>query len=191
MRRKGNTIFTTSLYKINRILESRKEDKEDISQQQAFAQATTVLLGLVDQYAEDNELVQQKLTGYYQRFIDVFSKQASNKLPPFCPQVNHKIELLSENTLGHSPLYRQTIEELLAIKEYLLENLSKGFIIPSLAPFASLVLFVKKPDGSLRFYIDYCKLNQITKKDQYPLPLIDKTLARISQAKIFTKLNIC
>jgi hypothetical protein len=32
MRRKGNTIFTTSLYKINKILESRKEDKEDISQ---------------------------------------------------------------------------------------------------------------------------------------------------------------
>jgi hypothetical protein len=31
MRHKGNTIFTTSLYKINRILESRKEDKEDIS----------------------------------------------------------------------------------------------------------------------------------------------------------------
>jgi hypothetical protein len=31
MRRKGNTIFTTSLYKINRILESHKEDEEDIS----------------------------------------------------------------------------------------------------------------------------------------------------------------
>jgi hypothetical protein len=31
MRRKGNTIFTTSLYEINRILESYKEDKEDIS----------------------------------------------------------------------------------------------------------------------------------------------------------------
>jgi penicillin-binding protein-related factor A (putative recombinase) len=31
MRRKGNTIFIISLYKINRILESRKEDKEDIS----------------------------------------------------------------------------------------------------------------------------------------------------------------
>jgi hypothetical protein len=31
MRRKGNTIFTTSFYEINRILESYKEDKEDIS----------------------------------------------------------------------------------------------------------------------------------------------------------------
>jgi hypothetical protein len=109
--------------------------------------------------------VQQKLLGYYQRFTDVFSKQASNKLPPFHLQVNYKIELLSKNTLSYSPLYRQTIEELLAIKEYLLENLGKGFIILSLAPFASLVLFVKKPDELLRFYINYYKLNQITKKD--------------------------
>ena len=97
---------------------------------------------------------------------------------------------MSENTLGHSPLYRQTIEELLAIKEYLIENLDKGFIIPSLAPFASPILFVKKPNKSLRFCVDYRKLNQLTKKDQHPLSLIDETLAYISQAKIFIKLDI-
>jgi hypothetical protein len=104
--------------------------------------------------------------------------------------VDYKIKLMSENTLGHSPLYWQTIEELLAIKEYLLENLDKGFIIPSLALFASPILFVKKPNRSLWFYIDYWKLNQLTKKDQHPLPLINETLTRISQAKIFTKLDI-
>jgi len=80
--------------------------------------------------------------------------------------------------------------ELQAVKEYLLDNLSKGFIAPSQAPFASPVLFVKKPNGSLRFCINYRKLNAITRKDQYLLPLIDETLARISRAKIFTKLNI-
>jgi hypothetical protein len=104
--------------------------------------------------------------------------------------VDYKIELTSENTLGHSLLYRQTTEELLAIKEYLVENLDKGFIVPSLAPFASLILFVKKPNRLLRFCVDYRKLNQLTKKDQQPLPLIDETLARISEAKIFTKLDI-
>ncbi len=83
-----------------------------------------------------------------------------------------------------------TIEELAAVKEYLLENLYKGFIVPSSAPFASPILFVFKPNGGLRFYIDYQKLNSITKKDQHPLPLIDETLARIANAKIFTKLDI-
>jgi transposase InsO family protein len=188
--RQGNIIFTTSLYEIDRLLESRKEEKEDLSQQKALARAASILLGSVDKYAEDNERVQLKVPDQYREFTDVFSKQASDELPPLRPQVDHKIELTSENTLGHSPLYRQTTEELLAIKEYLLENLDKGFIVPSLAPFASPILFVKKPDGSLRFCVDYRKLNQLTKKDQHPLPLIDETLARISQAKIFTKLDI-
>ena len=58
-----------------------------------------------------------------------------------------------------------TIEELLAVKQYLLNNLDKGFITPSNAPFTSLVLFVAKPDRGLRFYIDFRKLNSLTRKD--------------------------
>jgi hypothetical protein len=80
--------------------------------------------------------------------------------------------------------------ELEATKKYLLENLDKGFITPSQLLFAAPVLFVRKSNGSLRFYIDYRKLNQITYKDRYPLPLINETLARISRAKIFIKLDI-
>ena len=68
--------------------------------------------------------------------------------------------------------------------------MDKGFIVPSNSPFASPVLFVAKPNGSLRFCIDFRKLNSITKKDQHPLPLIDETLARLSKAKLFTKLDI-
>ena len=67
--------------------------------------------------------------------------------------MDYKIKLIIKNTLEHSPLYRQTIEELLVIKEYLLENLDKGFIISSLAPFASPILFVKKPNGLLSFIL--------------------------------------
>jgi hypothetical protein len=83
-----------------------------------------------------------------------------------------------------------TTAELETVKQYLVDNLNKGFIEPSQAPFAAPVLFVKKANGSLRFCIDFRKLNQITRKDRYPLPLIDETLARISKAKIFTKLDI-
>ena len=83
-----------------------------------------------------------------------------------------------------------TTLELEETKRYLLDNLHKGFIVPSQSLFAVLVLFVKKPSGSLRFCIDYHKLNKLTKKNWYPLPLIDKALAQISCAKIFTKLDI-
>ena len=81
-------------------------------------------------------------------------------------------------------------EELEVVKKYLVENLDKGFIKPSQVPFVALVLFVKKPDRSLYFYIDYRKLNLLTKKDQYLLLLIDKTLAWIGRTKLFTKLDI-
>jgi hypothetical protein len=56
--------------------------------------------------------------------------------------------------------------------------------------FAFPVLFVTKLNSSLRFCVDYYKLNSLTKKDQHLLPLIDETLAWIVNAKIFTKLNI-
>jgi hypothetical protein len=50
--------------------------------------------------------------------------------------------------------------------------LSKGFIRASSSPVAILVIFIKKPSGSLRFYIDYRALNAITIKNRYLLPLI-------------------
>ena len=50
--------------------------------------------------------------------------------------------------------------------------LSKGFIRVSLSPIATPVIFVKKPGGGLRFYIDYQALNAITIKNRYPLLLI-------------------
>ena len=117
------------------------------------------------------------------------SKVAFNQLPLHC-LYNYKIQLEADNHLGFYPLYKQSAKELLATKQYIVENLGKGFINHSQAPFASPILFVKKANSGLRFCIDYWKLNAITRKDQYPLPLIDETLACLSKAKIFTKLDI-
>jgi hypothetical protein len=69
-----------------------------------------------------------------------------------------------------------TIKELLAVKEYLLENLYKGFIVLSSFLFVSSIFFVAKPNSSLRFCVDYYKLNSLTKKDQHLLSLINETL---------------
>ena len=118
------------------------------------------------------------------------SKQTSDQLPLHCLAIDHKIKLTQKNHLSYSLLYRITTEELTAVKEYLLKNLHKGFIVLSSAPFVSSVLFVSKPNKGLRFCVDYQKLNNITKKDQHLLPLIDETLACITNAKIFIKLDI-
>jgi hypothetical protein len=57
------------------------------------------------------------------------------------------------------------VDKLWAVKQYLVENLYKGFIKASQAPFTALILFIKKPNKGLRFYIDYYKLNSLTYKD--------------------------
>lgn len=93
------------------------------------------------------------------------------------------------DTVGYEPLRKMSLEEAEAAREYILENLEKGFISPSDAPWASPILMAKKPGGGLRFCVDYRKLNSITEKDRYPLPLIDETLAQLSKATIFTKID--
>ena len=67
--------------------------------------------------------------------------------------------------LGYSPLYNQTVGELYVTKKYLEEHLRKGFVKLSQALYTLPILFVKKPGGGLRFYIDYYKLNTMTWKD--------------------------
>ncbi len=119
----------------------------------------------------------------------MFSKRASDELPPYC-SYDHKIELDASASLSYGLLYSQTTAELRALKDYLIENLDKGFIESSQAPWSSLVLFVKKPNGGLYFYIDFRKLNLLTRKDRYPLLLINETLARLNCTKVYTKLDI-
>ncbi len=76
------------------------------------------------------------------------------------------------------------------VKKYLIKHLNKEFISFSFASYASLILFVEKKDDSLRFCVNYRKLNDLTKRNRYSLPLINETLARIQESKYLTRLNI-
>src|SRR5437762_10183482 len=62
--------------------------------------------------------------------------------------------------------------------------------VPRSPPFSSPVLFVKKPDGSLRLCVDYRKLNEITIKNRYALPLMSELFDRLKNAKYFTRLDM-
>jgi hypothetical protein len=98
-------------------------------------------------------------------FKDVYNKRALNQLSLCYIIIDYKIKLIQANSLSYSPLYQITTEELFTIKEYLLENLYKGFIILNIFFFASPMLFVAKLNSSLRFYINYYKLNSLTKNN--------------------------
>jgi len=56
---------------------------------------------------------------------------------------------------------------------------------------ATLVFFIKKKDSSLWPVQDYCILNFIMVKNQYPFSLISELVSQLYGAKYFIKLNIC
>lgn len=68
--------------------------------------------------------------------------------------------------------------------------LRQGLIQISHSPFAALVLFVCKKDGTWRFCIDYQQLNAITVKDKYPMPIVDELLDELTAFAYFTKIDL-
>ena len=76
------------------------------------------------------------------------------------------------------------------LKKQLIEFEAKQFIQSSSSPWGAAVVFVNKPDGSLRLCIDYRKLNEVTIKNRYPLPRIDDMFDQLSGAKVFSQLDL-
>ena len=110
-------------------------------------------------------------------------------LPKYQPW-DHKIELEPGKTPTFGPIYTLSEKELKVLRDYLDENLKKGFIRESKSPAGYPILFAPKKDGKLRLYVDYRKLNDITIKNRYLLPNIGELRDRLSYARIFTKLDL-
>ena len=134
------------------------------------------------------EEVLDKLPINYYDFADVFNRLQADKLLSYC-KYNYKIKLLNNSPI-RSRLYPISGFKLQKVREYLNNILDKGFIRPSQAAYLLLVLFTIKYNSNLRFYINYRKLNEMTKKNQYLLPLIKEVLARIHSSKYLTRLDV-
>jgi hypothetical protein len=98
------------------------------------------------------------------------------------------------NTGDHLPIkkwpYRIAPIERREIQRQVKEMLDQGIIEESKSPWASPVVLVKKKTGEFRFCIDYRQLNNITKKDAFPLPRIQDLLDSVGGAKYFTTLDM-
>ena len=76
------------------------------------------------------------------------------------------------------------------VRQHLKEMLEAGAICLSKSSYSSNVVLVRKKDGSLRFCIDFRKLNSRTVKDAYNLPRVDDTIDTLIGSKYFSKLDL-
>ena len=81
-------------------------------------------------------------------------------------------------------------EEREEVREFIQEQLRKGYIQPSKSPQMALVFFIGKKDGKKRMVQNYWYLNEWTIKNNYPLPLISDVLENIRTKKVFTKMDL-
>ena len=86
--------------------------------------------------------------------------------------------------------YRTPIKNREVIDKAIDEMLDADVIRRSRSPWSFSVVIADIKDGSKRFCVDFRRLNKVTKKNSYPLPLIDDILALLGKAKYFTSLDL-
>ena len=103
--------------------------------------------------------------------------------------VKHKINLTDD--MPFKDTYRRIPPGLYEeVRQHLKEMIEADAIRPSESPYSSNVVLVRKKDGSLRFCIDFRKLNNRTVKDAYSLPRVNDTIDTLIGSKYFSKLDL-
>jgi len=119
---------------------------------------------------------EQMVPEEYRRHTWTFNKKESHRFPP-ARLWDHAIELLPDAPKAFDcKIYPMARGEEDLLWEFIKEQLEKGYIRPSKSPYASPFFFIKKKDRKLRPVQDYRRLNSLTVKNQYPLPLIPELI---------------
>lgn len=101
----------------------------------------------------------------------------------------HRIETDGSCIIRRRP-YRVSPKERKIIQEQVDDMLKNKIVRPSTSSWSSPVVLVQKKGGSVRFCVDYRALNNITRKDVYPMPRIDDALDTLQGAEYFSSLDL-
>ncbi len=106
----------------------------------AHLKADEALIGVLSEYTD---------------LADIFSPKLATKLPEHIEINDYAIKLVDNEQILYGPIYSLGPVELEILKAYIKNNLANSFIRPSKSPAGVLIFFNKKPDGSIRLYVDY------------------------------------
>ncbi len=159
--------------KIDRLLKTARNKLEDVNLQELS-------------HEEILKEVKAKLSLKYHDYLNMFDRAMIDQLSSH-RLYNYKIKLTDEKISSQSHMSDYKLQKM---KNYLIKHLNKSFISFSSISYTSFILFIEKKDDSLRFCVDYRKLNALIKRDRYSLFLIDETLTHIQDSKYLIRLNI-
>jgi len=138
---------------------------------------------------EEGEDIKIKILPEYRDYADIFSQEKINALPEHS-KYHHRIDLIPDAKLPDGPIYPLSKKELDTLWDYIREMEDHGKIRRYSSPIGAPRLFVPKADGTLWLCVDYRRLNKITIKNKYLLPLMSEHRSRLGKATIFTKLDL-
>ncbi|KAN0022925.1 hypothetical protein ACTFIU_005666 [Dictyostelium citrinum] len=112
------------------------------------------------------------------------------KKPGLITDIKHCINLVDENISAYTPAYKTSPSDKEFIEAYIKDALDRGIIERSKSSKYGAPIVLNKKNGKTRFCVNYKKLNSITVKDRYPLPLISDCWYYLRNAKVFSKLDL-
>ena len=142
-----------------------------------------------EEVAKSEEEARKLVPERFHEWIKVFGKKQSERMPTR-KLWDHAIDVKEGFMPRKGKVYPLSREEREEVREFVKEQLRKGYIRPSKSPQTAPVFFVGKKDGKKRMVQDYCYLNEWTIKNNYPLPLISDVLENIGTKKVFIKMDL-
>ena len=171
------------------------------------SQATDEHLHVARVYSGNRaEVRQQRLRELFGKSLDHLPLDEKDQLISLLLE-RHEVFCLDDDERGETDLVQFTIDTTdcrplrqplrrvpFGVRQEISQQLEKmlkmGVVQPSKSPWASPVVLVRKKDGSLRFCVDYRKLNSVTKPDVFPMPRIDDMLDQLGKSKYFSTLDL-
>ena len=176
------SVLTVTMKKLKETFEDsafRHEIAEQAKQEHTEADWKDVV-----DIGEDSKKYKQKLISMLEKHSAMWDGHLGH-----IHATKHRIEL----TPGAKPVYQQPYRASPTQREHerkeIEKMLTEGVIEPSTSEWAAPVVFAPKKDGTLRFCVDYRRLNAVTLRDSYPIPRMDECIDSLGDAKIFSTLD--
>ena len=133
---------------------------------------------------ELSETQKRELRGVLAEFAETMTS-----VPGRTTLAEHRLDVGTARPIRMPP-YRLPYAYRELVREELRDMEQSGVIEPSTSEWASPVVLVKKKDGSMRFCVDYRRLNSVARYDAYPMPRVDELIDKLGSAKYITTLDL-